>query len=429
MLMCINGKHPQTQVHKSPVCYVNGCRDVPIKAHGLRLEIVHWKCLQCEKEHLAFYDLDLVLEKDEWSEKLLIRYLKDSCFRAHCVKHVRFQRYAEALRHDAQAITAESALLNLYQMKRMKDIPDYMTFYMFRNKIPSAASREKMMELIKSNGDSLLYNDPYRIPGYSGFTGRGIPSADDDRYGKKRYPLKNHFFALNHEQLDHFIDGFVHEEMYEAAQLLLLRKQQLPASWPDYSRLSIANSTRPNEKISMLHEEFPFPDGNEGDTAGKRGLAPAERPVAVLPSPHFQKYPYPVKQIFFHRDVDLNTGNFSSNEDKYRVAGFAGYEIFKLQIREARKAITYGHSHYLIRNSKDHGENCLVILLLENGNTVVCVNYYLNPNTVHESREIVNNRRNHDVETFELAIRHLLEKLLPVHFKVELREGIRDNWW
>ncbi len=404
-------------INRNRSCRINNCHELPIAFYGKRMEVMEWKCTVCNKESIAFYDLDLILDKDTWSEKLLSRFLQDPVFRALCVKYARFARlpFAQVLKSQHDPVPA---LLETYRMNSFVKPPDFASLYMFKNKVPGKKPVQKMQELLDAEGEALLYNDPMRLPGFCGFAGKNIPDPKMEAFKRRYYPLKENFYTLNRELLELFIDGFVTRENYEAAAILQKRMDMLPADWPDY-RDCIADMTlerarkRESKREEYRKEQQQFRD------LYREAL---EKPVPRIKNSAFRPYPFRVDDIFFYHDFDVYSGSFMKNEDKYYLADFGGYQIFKLHLKEMRKMINrYGHSHYLVRSKKDPGEYCCVYLLLENGDTVVNVFYHFNKYISMKNRLLLPIRKNHDVESFEWAIHHILKQLLPAHFNIDIR--------
>jgi hypothetical protein len=404
-------------------CYVDGCLDLPVKAWGNRMEIVEWRCSVCKKEHLYFYDIDLMLEKNKWSEKLLAKFIDDNVFRAFLVKHARFERVRMAQVRKGMS-DPRKLLMEFYGIHLLKEDADYASKYMYRDELPTDDAIHAMKERFDANSlEAMIYNDPMRLPGFEGFAGENIPTPQNPKDKNKYYPLKNYFFALNRPMLTYIIDWFAQKEIYEAIPLLNSRLSLLPADWPDYSSCII------NEYLERVQKRK---ESQEKKIAENRKYFDRykdliEKPMPELAGTEFLPYPYPLNDVFYYYDWSDHSGEFSANESKYFAGELGNYEIFKLALKEARgKKFTLGHSHYLIRNKEDHGEHCRAILLLEDGDTVVNVFYHLNPYKFTGEYSYSSIRRDHDIEMMELGIRYLLQKLLPAHFKVAIRPGVCD---
>ncbi|MFM7053695.1 MAG: hypothetical protein ACKOX7_03050 [Bacteroidota bacterium] len=408
-------------------CFKGQCLDIPVRALGTRMEVMEWTCADCNKHFLVFYDLDLIIEKDRYGDKLLKKYLNDSCFRALCVKKARFERLPFIrYKEKYKGLSAARILQVLYRQAETTEFPDYVNDYVYRNREPEEVELNKMHLLLEKHGDILLYNETPHLPGFhGGKSGGNIPSPFDKAFRHERYSVRNNFHELNHLMLDHFIRIYEEAEQYEAAHLLHQRKESLPSDFPDYSQYFV--------DLSELRKKKKLENEQQRKLAHENYMRPYIKAMndeePVMPSGMIKPYPNQYKDVFFYHDFDgCYTGLFNQNEEKYHVGDCAGFEIFKLRIREARKVIgEYGHSHYLIRRKNDPGENCTIILLLENGDTVVNVFYYLNTYLKLESRLVVPVRKYQDMEGFEWATRHLLAKLLPYHFKLDIRPGVCDE--
>lgn len=402
------------------------CVGVPVRAIGERMEVVEWVCAVCNQKSVAFYDLDLVMEKDEYSDKLIRKIMGDHCFRAFCVMTARFERLpfvGKELKRDGPP--ARQRLLDLYELKKEPPRTDYVTQFLFHSKVPALTAKRAMNKLLKKHGDTLLINEVRRLPGYTGIIGPLLTDPQDLVYTREKYPLREHFHALNAPMLEGFIQKFVAVEMYEAAAMLQKRIALLPPDFPDYSR-------EPNDKKAFRKKEREQAMAQEEEKRRKLYAQYEEditRPEPEMPSGIFRPYPHPLVGVFFYYDIDHPySGVFSKNEERYFVGDFGDYRVFKLMIWQARKVIKeYGHVHYLIRHKSDPGENIRVILLLVNGDTVVNAYYVLNTRKEVEENRHMQVRKDQDMETFELAVKHLLTRLLPAHFKLDWRPGVCDE--
>ena len=403
------------------------CKDIPVRVVGDRMEIIEWVCDQCGQQSVANYDLDLVIAKDDYSEKLMEKFLGDRCFRGFCTMYARFKRLPFVqIERKYKGPSAAEVLLDLYGLKKKNDIPDYITQYLFHRQLPGRNARTAMNNLLKEHGDNLLFNEPKRMPGYTGgIVGNNIPDPRDPRYRQEPYPLRENWHALNRTLLSYLIQGYLVEEKYEIAAIIQRRIDMLSPDMPDYSRyLENTTEVRKQRREQRMQEE---------EEKSRRFYAQFDadlaKPVPEMPSGYFQPYPHPVDMVFYYHDFDGQcTGVFRRNEERYYVGDSGGYQIFKLQIEQARKAIKeYGHAHYLIRSKRDPGENCIVIMLLENGDTVVNAFYVLNIRKMIKDSFSMPIRKNQDMEAFDLAIKDLLTRLLPSHFKLDLRPGVCDE--
>jgi len=197
-------------------CQFRGCVDVPVKSFGKQMDVVLWSCPKCGKERLLFYELQLELDYDKWSRKLLRRYLQCKVFRAFCIMYKRFDRLGYVIGYAKQSNEIRNVLNEWYETQNYA-VPNYMTAYMFKNQLPSKKAHEKMSRLLSKNGNALLYNRPFVLPGVEGAFEPAIPDPLKHRSKIRQYPLRQHFYAFNDLQLNHFIRNFESEENYEMA--------------------------------------------------------------------------------------------------------------------------------------------------------------------------------------------------------------------
>jgi len=409
---------------KMQLAYNGGCKnkpclDEPMAHHGARMEIVEWKCVSCQIQTIAFYDLDLIVNKSKSSEKLIHLLLNDECFRALCIKKARYARLS-IIGYKSHLAKAESRLKRIYGKSGAVPLPHYAKNYLERNEMPSNEELSLIKTQLDKHGNLLLENEVYIIPGMTELIGTRFMWPDEQKYLNNEWPIKNYFFALNKKLLKICKDWSLKKEDYLMIGLLEKRLGLVAWDMPDYSCSSPDGLLTPKEREAKSNELYRASFENK--------IAPyielIEKPMPKMPSGKFLVYPHPMSDFLYY---GLNEDVNDQNENPNYLGSFADYEIFKLRIKRIDKPIRqYGHAHYLIRCKEDFGHNCVVVLLLENGDTVVNAFYKFNVLKKVSHWQSLEIRKDYDGEKMELALMHLLANLLPKHFKVDLKFGVCD---
>jgi hypothetical protein len=402
-------------------CKDKPCLDEPMAHHGARMEIVEWKCVNCQIQTIAFYDLDLIVNKSKSSEKLIHLLLNDECFRALCIKKARYERLS-IIGYKSHLAKAESRLKRLYGKSGAVPLPHYAKNYLERNEMPSNEELSLIKTQLDKHGNLLLENEVYIIPGMTELIGTRFMWPDEQKYLNNEWPIKNYFFALNKKLLKICKDWSLKKEEYKLVGLLDKRIQTVAWDMLDYSCSSPDGVLTPKERdaksndlyrASIEHLNAPY-------------VELIEKPMPKMPSGIFKPYSNAIQ--FDYYDFIKVEGIFKENEENYFTGTFLDYEVFKLKIMRTSSPIQYyGHSHYLIRHKNDPGHYCIVLLLLEHGDTVVNAFYNLNDKKQIKKWHYLSIRKDYDAELIELAIRQLLSYLLPTHFKIQWNPGANDE--